>query len=128
MSARRPLDGMNVLIVEDQFLIADDLSRALSGLGARVVGPCPTVEIAQATLADQPVDFAVLDLNLRGDHVFPLAEELNRRAIPFAFATGYEAWVIPTEFQGRPLLHKPVSSAELERTLNGLQAAKRRRG
>lgn len=125
MSAPQPLDGLNVLIVEDQFLIADDLSRAVKALGARVVGPCPTVAIAQATLADQPVDVAILDLNLRGDHVFPLAEELNRRAIPFAFATGYEAWVIPPEFQERPLLHKPVSSAELEKALSGLRVGMR---
>jgi two-component SAPR family response regulator len=126
MSARQPLSGLKVLIVEDQFLIADDLSRAVTRLGAMVVGPCPTVAIAQATLADQPVDFAVLDLNLRGDQVFPVAEELARRAIPFAFATGYEAWVIPPEFQDRPLLHKPVGPADLERTLSGLRVAMRR--
>ena len=125
MSPRAPLDGLRILIVEDQFLIAGDLSRAVTALGATVVGPCPTVETAQAMLAGRPVDFAVLDLNLRGDQVFPVAEELKRRAIPFAFATGYEAWVIPPEFQERPLLHKPVSPAELERTLTGLRVARR---
>jgi len=121
-----PLSGLKILIVEDQFLIADDLRRVVGFLGAEIVGPCPTVAAAQAALAGQPVDVALLDLNLGGDQVVPIAEELKRRAIPFAFTTGYEAWVVPPEFQERPLLHKPVSPAELERTLTDLQAATRR--
>lgn len=118
------LAGLRILVVEDQFLIADDMRRAVAELGGEVVGPCPTVEAAQAVLAERPVDFAILDLNLQGDEVFPVAGELKRRAIPFAFATGYEAWVVPPEFQDRPLLHKPVASKELEKTLAELRVGR----
>jgi DNA-binding NtrC family response regulator len=111
------LSGVNVLIVEDQYLIADEMSRAVTALGGVVVGPCPTVEAAIARLQAEIVGFALLDLNLRGEKVLPVADELIRRDIPFAFATGYEDWVIPPEYRQRPRIQKPVSEPALRKAI-----------
>lgn len=112
-----PLSGVNVLIVEDQYLIADEMSRAITALGGQVVGPCPTVETAIARLDAEEVGFALLDLNLRGEQVLPVADELNNRAIPFAFATGYEDWVIPPEYRKHLRIQKPVSEMALRKAI-----------
>jgi DNA-binding NtrC family response regulator len=115
--AGRLLEGVRVLIVEDQYLIADEMSRAVAALGGAVVGPCPTVETAIARLDSEVVGFALLDLNLRGEQVLPVADELSRRGIPFAFATGYEDWVIPAQYRQRPRIQKPVSDVALRRAI-----------
>jgi len=123
MTEDRPpclLAGKNVLIVEDQYLIADEMSRAVTALGGKVVGPCPTVESAIERLKSEAVEFALLDLNLRGEQVIPVADALSERDIPFAFATGYEDWVIAPEHRGRPRLEKPVSMESLRRTVNSM--------
>jgi ActR/RegA family two-component response regulator len=111
------LSGVNVLIVEDQYLIADEMSRAVTALGGKVVGPCPTVEAAIARLEAEPVGFALLDLNLRGEQVLPVADALNARNIPFAFATGYEDWVIPPEYRRHLRIQKPVSDVALRKAI-----------
>lgn len=86
------LRGRHVLIVEDEYLLADDLSDALSDVGAKVVGPAGSIEQATALiLSREPIDVAILDVNLRGEMVFPVADALRQRGIPFAFATGYDS-------------------------------------
>jgi len=112
------LHGLRVLIVEDQYLIADEMTRAVTALGGTVVGPCPTVEAAIAVLETETVEFALLDLNLRGEQVLPIADELSARQIPFAFATGYDDWVIASRHRKRPRLEKPVSIEALRRAAN----------
>ena len=121
MSGERPtsLDGLRVLIVEDQFLIADDMRRAVTALGAAVVGPCATVEDAIARLKSEPVQVGLLDLSLRGEQVLPVADEMIRRGVPFAFATGYEEWVIPARYRGHPRIEKPASASALREVLEG---------
>jgi ActR/RegA family two-component response regulator len=113
------LKGLRVLIVEDQYLIADELRRAVTALGATPVGPCPTVDDAIVVLDSQPVHFALLDLNLRGEQVLPVADELIRRGVPFAFATGYEPWVIPEQYRKHPRIEKPASPIALRQALEG---------
>jgi ActR/RegA family two-component response regulator len=115
--AAKLLSGVSVLIVEDQYLIADEMSRAVKALGGAVVGPCPTVETAIARLESETVGFALLDLNLRGEQVLPVADELTRRGVPFAFATGYEDWVIPPQYRQRPRIQKPVSDVALRKAI-----------
>jgi two-component system, response regulator PdtaR len=107
------LDQLRVLVVEDEFLLADDLSRALAREGASVVGPVATAAGAQALVAEGGVDCAVLDINLRGELAYPLARELKERAIPFVFVTGYDG-AEPAEALGEaPLLQKPVSAQDV---------------
>lgn len=121
----RPLlGGFRVLVVEDQYLIADEMRRTVAALGGTVVGPCPTVEDAIATLNTEKVDFALLDLNLRGQQVLPVADELIRRGIPFAFATGYEDWVIPAEYRNHPRIEKPASKVALRKIVETALAAR----
>jgi len=105
------LRGCRVLVVEDEYLLADDLSLALSSAGAEVLGPVPSVEEAIATIvSEQKIDLAVLDVNLRGDMVFPVADALMERGIPFAFATGYDRDALPDRFTTVPRFEKPFKA------------------
>jgi two-component SAPR family response regulator len=116
MAAEKPisLKDRRVLVVEDQYLIADDLSRALREFGAQVVGPVSNSEAAHAEMAQGQVDVAFLDINLNDEMVFPLADELERRGIPFIFATGHDAAIIPERFKSKPRLEKPFTAQSLQ--------------
>jgi len=103
------LKGRRILVVEDEYLLADDLSRMLADAGAEVLGPVPSVREALVLIdAAPPIDGAVLDVNLRGEMVFPVAHSLQDRGIPFAFATGYDAWALPEQFSTSPRMDKPL--------------------
>ena len=109
-----------VLVVEDEYYLAQDLARALQKLGAQVVGPVPTLEAALALIGAEPVDAAVLDINLRGEEVYPVADALAERGIPFVFATGYDRSSIPATYQDVPRWEKPFDPHELAKGLPGL--------
>jgi CheY-like chemotaxis protein len=114
------LDKKRVLLVEDEYVVADDMARELAGFGLVVLGPLGSLGDAMRLVGSgEAIDGAVLDINLRGEMVFPLAEELRRRDVPFVFATGYERWSIPVSFQGVPLCEKPVEVAKVARSLFG---------
>ena len=106
------LKGARVLIVEDAVLLALELETGLSDAGAQVVGPAYELEEALALL-DQPIDAAVLDANLNGRSVVPVAELLSQRGIPFVFATGYgEAGGAPGGFDA-PVIRKPYDVTQV---------------
>ncbi|MET0293776.1 MAG: HWE histidine kinase domain-containing protein [Phenylobacterium sp.] len=106
------LRGSRVLIVEDAVLLALELETGLSEAGAVVVGPAYELEEAMALL-DQPIDAAVLDANLNGRSVTPVAEVLAARGIPFVFATGYgEAGGAPSGFEA-PIIRKPYDVTQV---------------
>lgn len=107
------LSGRAVLVVEDEFYLADDLRRALVDRGAAVVGPVATVARARSLVDKERIDFAVLDVNLRGELIFPLAAELRARAVPFVFTTGYDAETIPEEFSDVERWEKPFTADRL---------------
>ena len=119
--AERKLAGRRVLVVEDEFFLADDLSRGLEANGAEVLGPANTLGRADALL-DGGVDLAVLDVNVKGQLVFPLADELRRRAVPFVFTTGYGAEMIPPAFGDVERWEKPFPIDGLVSSLAGLSA------
>lgn len=78
-------------MVEDDYVTAEDMKAELEGLGAEVLGPVPDLAGALDQLASRPApDDAILDINLGGEMVFPLADLLRERHIPFVFATGYD--------------------------------------
>ena len=113
------------MIVEDEFYLADDLAVALSGLGAKVVGPFGRVEDARRRIeAGESVEFAVLDIDLAGNRVFPLAEMLREIGAPFVFVTGYDLEIIPERFSDAPRIEKPVAAAEVIRLLETLRQAR----
>lgn len=104
-----PLDGLRILVVEDEYLLAADVARLLEQDGAEVVGPFPTVGQALSHLAKEDMpDFALLDVNLRGELVFPVAELLLSQEVPFLFVTGYDSGALPEIFADQPRLEKPV--------------------
>jgi DNA-binding LytR/AlgR family response regulator len=107
------LNGLKVLIVEDQFLVAEDIRRSVVALGGDVVGPFPDLARARAAIDAVVIDFAVLDIDLRDQEVFPLADELSERSVPFVFATGYDSWVLPAKHRDRPRVEKPVTVQSL---------------
>jgi DNA-binding response OmpR family regulator len=101
--------GLRVLIAEDEYLLADDLRRELEAAGARVLGPVPSVAMALDLLqAPDAPDVAVLDVNLGGEHVYPVAEALRARGVPFVFVTGYDTCALPVEFVDAPRCEKPL--------------------
>jgi DNA-binding response OmpR family regulator len=109
----RNLRGCRVLIVEDEYFLADDLEKALKARGASIVGPISDFGEAKRQAARDHFDVAVLDINLFGEKVYPIADELIRRAIPFIFCSGYERAVIPAHFAGVSLWQKPVEASEV---------------
>ncbi len=111
---------LQVLVLEDEWLIADQISSALVEAGYDVLGPVGRIDDALELVAHGHVDAAVLDINLHNDRSFRLAEELCRKAIPFAFLSGYSQGDLPPEFVDRPLMQKPVDAPGVRRCLGSL--------
>jgi CheY-like chemotaxis protein len=112
------LSGCTILIVEDDYFIADDMAQAFRQQGARILGPVGRVDAALSIIAAEPsLDAAVLDLNLGSTMSYPIADELRRRGVPFVFSTGYDASVIPPEYRSVPRFEKPVNIPDAVRTL-----------
>lgn len=105
---------LKVLVVEDEALVAINLEAILEDLGCQVVGPAMRFERAEALIeADQSAQAAILDVNLGGQPVYPLAERLAARGIPIVFATGYGKAGIPVEWHDRPIIQKPYTMADV---------------
>lgn len=118
------LTGVRILLVEDEFLLAMDMEAALSQEGAQVIGPLVTVPDAVKAAEIEDLAGAVLDLNLRGQMSYPIASVLERRGIPFLFATGYDTARLARKFRGRPCLRKPFTGHALTAALRRLLTAK----
>lgn len=124
--ASRQLAGSRVLIVEDEYYLADDARSALSHVGAEVLGPVATVEEARALIqADPRIDGVLLDVNLRGEMAFEVADTLTSRGIPFAFLTGYDRAALPERFSATASLQKPVRAEQLIDLLGTLTTSDR---
>ncbi|WP_349371943.1 response regulator [Salinarimonas sp.] len=104
-----------VLVVEDEYFIADDLAQALVQEGVDVLGPVGDPAEALALVGRERIDRAVLDINLHGDLVFDVARALKARGVPFVFATGYAANVVPAGLADAPRWEKPFDAADLAR-------------
>lgn len=115
------LSGRRILVVEDEYFLADDMAEALRALGAAVVGPVSEVEQALRLISeDRDISGAVLDINLHGELIYPMARELRRREIPFVFATGYDKAAIASEYDDVPRWEKPFDPAALAKALCGV--------
>lgn len=98
------LSDQHVLVVEDEAVVAMELTRVLTAAGAKVIGPAGTIEEAMQLLDAHPVDRALLDVNLGGRPITPVAKALSRQGIPFVYLTGYQE----PEVDDGPILRKPV--------------------
>ena len=108
------LNGARVLIVEDNYVVANALRYLLEAYGGTVSAIVPSVARALEALADGRVDIAVLDINLHGASVVPLAEHLLGQRVPFVFLTGYaDGELLPEHLREQPRFGKPVGAERL---------------
>ncbi len=117
------LQGMRVLIVEDEAIIGMYTDDTLTDAGAIVIGPVAKLSDAfEALNSTDRVDSVALDLNLHGESSAAFADELARRNIPFVFLTGYDAGGIPEAHRHRPIINKPYDPTILVAAFAALQA------
>ena len=108
------LQGRRILVVEDEYLLADEWSQGLSRAGAEVVGPVMSVETALDMVKHEPLpDGAILDVNLAGTFVFPLADLLIAHRVPVVFTTGYDPESLPSRYVDVPTCGKPIAMREV---------------
>jgi len=117
------LNGLKVLVVEDEMMVSMLIEDMLGELGCEVVGPASRLDEAMSLAREAELDCAVLDVNLGGQPIFPLADLLRERGRPFAFATGYGDAGLREVDRGSPVLQKPFREGDLARVLGALQAA-----
>jgi CheY-like chemotaxis protein len=111
------LQGCGVLIVEDEAMVAMLLEELLRELGCHAVDIAARVDTALTYIEAKIFDVVVLDVNLEGEASYPVADELERRKIPFLFATGYGAQAIPEKYRRHTVLQKPFRKQEFEAAL-----------
>ena len=112
------LDGLRILLVEDEMLVCMDLEDMLTEFGCVVVGPAARVKQALAIIEREPIDLAMLDINLGRETSYPIAERLAALGIPYFFSTGYSE--IEPAFEDRPRLQKPFSGHQLSSLLRSI--------
>lgn len=112
------LSGRRVLVVEDESLVAMLLETILEDMGCAPVGPASTVDEGLALVTDgAPLDAALLDVNVAGRQVFPIAQALKDRGVPFVFSTGYGEGGLPEEWRGQATIQKPFTEAAVRDAL-----------
>jgi DNA-binding response OmpR family regulator len=107
------LRGLRILVVEDNFLLAESLQMLLREWGCEAIGPASRLARALDIARSTPLDGALLDINLAGEMSFPVATLLRERGVPFVFLTGYTQIEMPSELRDTPVLAKPVDNLEL---------------
>jgi CheY-like chemotaxis protein len=124
---RRPLHNVRVLIVEDEYAVAADLTWWLEDSGAQVIGPAATIDDAMdlVRIHGATLNQAVLDISLRGEKVFPIADALLKLDVPFVFSTGYEDAALPPAHARAVRLTKPLNRAALIAALASTASAAR---
>jgi CheY-like chemotaxis protein len=117
MKAISRISAKRVLVVEDEYLVAMDMSAYLEAAGAQVIGPASNVNAALEVVGRSELDGAILDVNLRGEMAYPVADALAARGIPFVFTTGYDARMVPPRFAGVTRCEKPTTPEAISRAL-----------
>ena len=105
---------IRLLLVEDEALIALMLEDMVEGMGCAVTGLAPRVALGVSMAETGQFDVAILDVNVAGENVEPVAERLASRGVPFIFATGYGEAGVPLRYRDRPVVAKPFRSDQLE--------------
>ena len=115
--SKQELSNRKVLVVEDEMMIAMLIEDMLDEFGCKLVGPATNVPRALELIAKESIDVAVLDLNLDGKDTYAIADALQRKNVPFIFATGYGSAGLRQEYGNRPVLQKPFPASDLETAL-----------
>jgi DNA-binding LytR/AlgR family response regulator len=117
-SMHSALAGTSVFVLEDESLLLFELEEMLAELGCTVVGPAMRLDQADAMLETAAAaDIAVLDVNIGGRLVFPLAQKLRERNLPIVFATGYDREGLPPDWRNERILPKPYSREQVAAAL-----------
>jgi CheY-like chemotaxis protein len=120
MIRSKALAGRHILVVEDDYFIAYDLAVTFEAAGVKVVGPVASLSDALDLIArTDRLDGAILDINLRGEMVYPLADALKAQDIPVVFATGYARHNMPARYADVPLCEKPVEPEKVAKLMFG---------
>ncbi len=112
-----------ILVVEDEYLIRMLLEDMLGELGFSVAAAVGSIAEASEQARSGAFKAAILDVNVDGEEIFPVADVLAQRGLPFVFVTGYGENSLPERFRGRPALQKPFQAERLKQTLESLLAA-----
>ncbi len=113
LTSEAGLKGLRILVAEDEYLLADDVCDALMQAGAHVVGPVPSVDGAARLIEGEAIDAALLDINLRGEMVFAIADMLSAQGVPFAFLTGYDPATLPERYASVRAIQKPARAEDI---------------
>jgi CheY-like chemotaxis protein len=125
MSEARPLPrGKRILVVEDELMIRMLLEDMLGELGYVVAAEAARIDEALDAAQNAAFDVAILDVNLNGEPILPVADALAARGTPFVFATGYGERGLPEAYRDRPTLKKPFQLEGLEQMLQSALGAK----
>jgi CheY-like chemotaxis protein len=116
--------GRRIFVVEDEFLIRMLLEDMLTDLGYALAGVAGRIDEAIEIAKTVECDLAILDVNLDGQEVFPVADLLSERGMPFIFVTGYGGRGLPDPYGNHPVLQKPFQMEELNSTLARLLPAR----
>jgi CheY-like chemotaxis protein len=112
------LQGRRVLVIEDESLVAMLLETILDDMGCTVVGPESNIDDGlRSATSEAGLDAALLDVNVAGREVFPVAEALRARGVPFVFSTGYGEAGLPEHWRGNPTIQKPFTEAAIRDAL-----------
>lgn len=109
-----------ILVIEDEMMVAMGLEMALADAGYEVVGPFGRLDQALDAARNGQMDLALLDVNVRGEAIFPVADVLTARGIPFAFLTGYGRETLPVGFKAGHVLSKPFRADRLLATIQSM--------
>jgi len=120
------LEGCRVLVIEDEYFLADDLKKGLEARGAKVVGPIADLHAAQNQVSRDSFDVALIDLKLSDEFAWSVADDLMREEIPFAFVTGYGAEQIPKRFRHVRRWEKPCDITRLAEDIRLLCAGSKK--
>jgi CheY-like chemotaxis protein len=115
--AARAVEGKRILLAEDEVLVGMMVHEMLTGFGFSVVGPMTDIDAAIKAVQTEAIDGAVLDVNLGGDLIYPVADMLMERGVPFVFVTGYDDDSIDERYVDVPILRKPIEPQLLHRLL-----------
>ena len=119
----KDLNGLRILIVEDEAAISLLLEDMLLDFGCEVVGPAGRLAAALDLASSETLDLAILDVNVAGEPIYPVAEALVERKVPFVFSTGYGSAGIKDAYRDRPVLQKPFAQHDLKQKLLNARAA-----
>lgn len=118
MAAQRQDEPVRILLVEDEVLIALMLEDMVENMGCAVTGLAPRVALGISMAESGQFDVAILDVNVAGENIEPVADRLSARGVPFIFATGYGEAGVPLRYRGRPVVAKPFRADQLEAAIH----------